>query len=277
MNLSSENKISASNIFCSRRQRLKSVWTLQDFSFLCCILWHPLLVANNRILVISDLHAPYAHRDAINFLGSLQAKYKPDTVVNVGDEIDGHALCYHEHDPDLPGASDELERAIRQLRPLYRIFPKMLLCESNHGSLVYRRARTAGIPSRLIVPYRQALQAPRGWQWAANWTLKMPRGGLVRIQHSKGVNVLRVAQTLGMSVVQGHHHEKLDVQTWFNGIQLQFGMTVGCLVDNDALAFAYNKTNMLNPVLGCGLIERGIARALPMLLDSRGRWIGVTP
>ena len=43
------------------------------------------------ILVISDLHTPYEHPDVVPFLTAIKAKYKPDTVVCIGDEIDYHA------------------------------------------------------------------------------------------------------------------------------------------------------------------------------------------
>ena len=43
------------------------------------------------VLVISDLHIPYHHPDAFKFLAALKKKYKPDLVVNIGDEIDQHS------------------------------------------------------------------------------------------------------------------------------------------------------------------------------------------
>ena len=42
------------------------------------------------ILVISDQHAPYHHIDTLDFLAAIKKKYKPDTVVNIGDEMDWH-------------------------------------------------------------------------------------------------------------------------------------------------------------------------------------------
>lgn len=38
------------------------------------------------ILVIPDQHAPYHHKDTLDFLSAVAAKYRPDTVVNLGDE-----------------------------------------------------------------------------------------------------------------------------------------------------------------------------------------------
>ena len=60
-----------------------------------------ILKKNKRILVISDTHFPYQHPDCILFLAALRSEYKPDRVVHIGDEIDGHAISFHNSDPDL--------------------------------------------------------------------------------------------------------------------------------------------------------------------------------
>src|ERR1700761_9219831 len=96
------------------------------------------------ILVISDMHHPYAHPDVTRFLKAVKAKYRPDSVVCIGDEVDFHALSYHESNPDLDSAGKELEKAIKALRPIYALFPKVTVIESNHGSMVLRKSLTAG-------------------------------------------------------------------------------------------------------------------------------------
>ena len=63
---------------------------------------------HNRILVISDLHFPFAHPDWYNFLSKLKKKYKPKTIVQIGDETDMHSInVSHVIDPDLPSPKDE--------------------------------------------------------------------------------------------------------------------------------------------------------------------------
>ena len=51
------------------------------------------------ILVISDQHAPYHHIDTLDFLAEIKKKYKPDTVVNIGDEMDWHSISFHDSHP----------------------------------------------------------------------------------------------------------------------------------------------------------------------------------
>ena len=63
---------------------------------------------NKRILVISDMHIPYHHKDSIKFLKEIKKEFKPDRIVNIGDSIDFHNISMHDSNPDLPSAGDEL-------------------------------------------------------------------------------------------------------------------------------------------------------------------------
>lgn len=226
------------------------------------------------ILVISDQHFPYNHPDIISFLKAIKEKYKPDKIVNIGDEIDGHSLSFHEKSPELMSPSDELQTAINRLKPLYDLFPEMDIVESNHGSLVYRRARYAGLPKKVIKSYADVLEAPHGWKWHNDLFLKMSDGMPVYFCHGKSADVLRMSQTMGMSCVQGHFHEKFEIRYWGNKLGIFWGMTVGCLIDDGSEAFSYNKLNLKRPMIGCGIIRNGHPDLLPMILDNNGRWTG---
>lgn len=229
---------------------------------------------NRRILVISDMHFPYNHPDTVAFLKACKNKFKPDRVISVGDEIDGHSMSFHEHDPDLLSPGDELKLAISRLQPIYSLFPKMDIVESNHGSLVYRRGKAFGMPRSVFRSYREVIEAPKSWKWHNHLTIKMSNGMSLYICHSKGADALRCSQAMGMSYVSGHHHEKFEVRYWGNSVGLYFAMIVGCLIDDDALAFSYNKTNLKRPVIGVGVILDGIPQLIPMVLNKSGRWVG---
>lgn len=226
-----------------------------------------------RILIISDLHCPYQHPDAVNFLKAIKKQYRPDKVILSGDEVDFHAMSFHDSDPDLDSAGKELEKAIRALKPIYKLFPTATVLESNHGSLVLRKALANGLPVKVFKSYGNILDAPKAWEWVFDLTIKTPLGR-VYFHHSKGVNAKKNSQAMGCSFVQGHHHEQMDIAFWGNPDALLFGMTVGCLVDPKSLAMAYNKNNLKRPVIGCGLIINGNPVLVPMILNSKGRWNG---
>lgn len=229
---------------------------------------------NRRILVISDQHFPYNHPDIIAFLRALKVKYKFDRVINIGDEVDYHSISFHEHNPDLLSPSDELETAINRLKPLYKLFPKVDVIESNHGSLVYRKGVAMGLPRHVFKSYREILEAPKGWNWHFDLTLKMSNGAYCYFHHGKAASGLKLSQSMGMSVVQGHFHEKFCIEYWGNPLGLYWSMQVACLVEDSTLAFNYNKTNLKRPIIGCGVILNGHPKLEPMVLGKNGRWIG---
>lgn len=224
------------------------------------------------ILVIGDLHAPYMHRDAVAFLRAVKAKYKPNEIIFMGDETDGHAISYHESDPDLPSAGDELARAIKQLRPLYSLFPRATVLESNHGSLVQRKTRTAGLPSAVLKTYREIVDAPRGWRWVYDYTVKTPLGS-VYFHHGKSGTHEKLSKNMAMSAVQGHYHNKFYISYWSSPNGLYFDANAGCLVDHHSRAMAYGLNNLQKPIVGCLLLENGRPQTIPMLLNKQGQWV----
>ena len=228
---------------------------------------------NSRILFISDMHIPYHHVDTIAFLKHLKAKYKPTRVICLGDEVDHAALSYHESDPDLPSAGDELRRALPVIAELQEIFPVMDVIESNHGSLVWRKAKTHGIPRHYIKAYNDVLGVGSGWKWSYDLTIELPNGTFCYIHHGKSNDIIKTSQLSGMSSVAGHFHEKFKIDYWANSNGLYFGLQCGCMIDDDAYAFSYNNCNLRRPLIGTGLIIDSQPVLEPMVLDSEGRWV----
>jgi len=226
------------------------------------------------ILVMSDSHFPYGHPDTYKFYEAIAEEYQPDKVIHIGDEVDYHAISFHDSDPNLLSASAELERAIECLQPFYELFPNVTLIDSNHGSLVYRRIRKAGLPEAIVRSYNEILQAPQGWEWVPDLTLRMSDGSPVYFHHGKTSAHGKLSREMGMSTVQGHYHGKFSVDYHGNGLGLYWDMRVGCTIDDESLAFEYNKTTLARPIIGCGIIINGQPSLIPMVLNKKGRWIG---
>jgi predicted phosphodiesterase len=235
------------------------------------------MVSNSRILAISDLHVPYHHKDTFKFLAAVKQKYKPTRVVFLGDEVDHHALSFHDSDPDLCSAGDEIEEAIGHLRQLYKIFPEADILESNHGSMVFRKAIAHGVPRTYLKTYRDVLCAPDKWRWTPSLRINFPDGRSVFFHHGLSKDVMKVVLRKGMCVVQGHFHTEFKIGYAPGANHLLWGMAVGCSIDDTSYAFAYNKTNLETPILGHGIIIDGLPKLLPMTLDSKGRWNGKVP
>jgi predicted phosphodiesterase len=225
------------------------------------------------ILFISDMHFPYNHPDVVAFLKALKTKYKPDLVVCLGDELDFHAISFHDHDGDLLSPGDELKTSIARLQPIYKMFPKMHLVESNHGSLVYRKGKANGLPKSVLKSYRDVLEAPQGWHWHDDLIVYASDGMPIYVCHGKTSDAIKLSQSMGMSTINGHFHEKFEIRYWGNKMGLYWSVIAGCLIENNSLAFAYNKLNLKRPLIGTAVVIEGQPKLCPMILNSQGRWI----
>ena len=227
---------------------------------------------NKRILVISDMHLPYQHKDAIKFLAEIKKEFKPDRVINIGDLLDFHAISMHTHDPDLASAGHELTMARKYVKELESIYPQVTEVDSNHSSLVYRRAIKYGMSREFLREYGEFLGTKK-WKWVDDLTITMSNGQRCFFTHGRSADVLKVSQTMGMSAVQGHYHTKFVVSYWANPDNLFFAMNVGCLINQKSLSMNYAKNFRTRFILGCGIILDGIRRLLPMVLNDKGDWI----
>lgn len=228
---------------------------------------------NSRILTISDLHVPYHHHEALAFLAYLKAKYKPTRIICLGDMEDKHALSYHDSDPDLASAGDELAKALPVIAELHKLFPNMDILDSNHGSLVYRKAKTHGIPKHYIKAYNDVLGVGDGWKWHNDLVIKLPDGGSCYFHHGKSTRGLILTQQMGMSSVQGHYHNSFSVEYHGTPIALNWAMQTGCLIDYKSYAFSYANVNIKRAVIGTGLIIDSQPVLVPLLMDENGGWI----
>ena len=191
---------------------------------------------------------------------------RTDGDISVSGNCDKHALSFHDSDPDLLSAGAELQASLPIIATIHSMFPEMDIIDSNHGSMVHRKAKHHGIPRHYIKSYNDVLEVGEGWKWHNDLTVELPNGQKVYFHHGKSADGLKLSQTMGMSCVQGHYHEKFGINYWGNSLGLYFSMQVGCLIDDSSYAFAYNNVNLKRPVIGTGLIINGIPilEAMPL-------------
>lgn len=227
-----------------------------------------------RILTISDQHMPYEHPDMFKFLANIKTKFKPTLVVNGGDEIDGQALSFHDSDSDLPSAGDELKKATDKIKQLEKMFPDMILLDSNHGSLAVRRFKHHGIPMKFLATQNEVYGVSKRWSWVNDLTLKLPNGQPVYLCHGMSKNGIKLAAQRGTCVVQFHYHTEFRIDYIGNPNSLLWSLQSGCLIDRKSLAFAYDKLNLNRPIIGTSMIIDSKPVLIPMTLNSKGRWTG---
>lgn len=228
----------------------------------------------SNILWISDLHAPYHHRDALSFLYAVKKEYKIDAAVSVGDIVDNHYPSYHEIEPGTYDGETELKLARQTLKQLEQIFPDLIITEGNHDALPLRKAKTARIPDAHIRDYNEVFGVSSRWRWVREVMLRTD-AGLVLTTHSVGSNARSNVQRFSFSSVQGHHHSEYGLHYYADNAVLRWHMGVGCLIDIHAPAFNYGSRAVLRrPILGVGALVRGTPRLIPMVLNHKGRWNG---
>lgn len=227
--------------------------------------------SQRRVLVIPDMHHPFCHPDTLEFLKAVRSAYKTDTVVCLGDEIDACAFSRYPMNPDGMTAGKELAAAIEHLRPFYREFPGVLVCESNHTIRPWKKAFDAGLPAAFLPTVSKILDAPDGWVWKMRHEVDgvlYTHGDNGKSGQYAAANYMKQAK---QSVVIGHVHAYASV--FYEGAQ--FGMNTGCLIDKDAYCFHYAKGALLDVNIGCGVVLEGKqAHFIPMLMDDNKRWIG---
>lgn len=230
---------------------------------------------NDRLLFISDTHLPYMHDDALRFLHAVKQEVRPERVFHVGDLTDQYCFSRYPKDPEADGVPLEIKHVWRGVAQLGSLFPSMTIVSSNHDDRVYSRSRSAGVPKGFLRPYPELIKSGGyDWKWVHDYTLRLPNKQHVYIVHTKGESSVALAKNIGMNVVVGHHHTKHGIQYFANPHHNLFCVDTGCLISDDNYAFAYNKSSIIRPVLGCAAIIDSKPMLFTMRTGKNGRWLG---
>jgi hypothetical protein len=227
----------------------------------------------STVLVIPDIQVPFAHKDAIKFLTMVKKKYNPDIIVQIGDLADQHHFSKYSNSTKGKGGKDEMTMASTQLKPLSKLFPKMYICWGNHDLRIFQKAAEAGIDDSLLKSYEEMLDMPKGWKLADKWEFD----GVIfehGIGRSGSQGAIKAAMANMQSTVIGHLHSHAGILYYANKKTLIYGFNVGALIDDRKYAFEYGRFTSGKSVLGCGIIENGLPKFIPMTLTKEHNWCG---
>lgn len=212
-----------------------------------------------RVLVIGDTHCPAMRAGYVNFLKSVADQYGVDRIVHIGDLVDWASISYHEKHPTLKDPRNEFKRAKRQVQQLAKAFPRVDWMIGNHDALPSRQMVTAGLDY-------ETLMKPQDEIWEIGWKVherfsKLEIDGVVYSHGDSGRGgidaAFRQCQDNFRSTVIGHFHGQAGVKWFANEHSRVFGLSVGCGVDQEALAFEYGRKFSRKPFLGCGVVLGG--------------------
>lgn len=138
--------------------------------------------------------------------------------------------------------------------------------------MVMRKAVVGKIPRKAIKTYNEILDAPKGWKWVFDTIIDTALGP-VYFCHGKAAAPGKLASQYGMSTIQGHFHEKAQINYISTPEKLMFDCHTGCLANDKSLALGYNKINPKRPIVSIVVVINGIPHIVPMVLGKGGRWI----
>lgn len=222
-----------------------------------------------NIGIIGDTHEPFCRKGYREFCYEVFNQFACGEIVHSGDEVDNHAISYHETNPNGHSASMEAELAQKNLNEWYKMFPKVKVCIGNHSALIERQAQTTGLPRKFIKSYEEIWEAPKGWKWALQWELDN-----VIFTHGTGSSgqngAINRARDNRQSTVIGHIHSFGGVAYSASDRDMIFGLNVGCGIDIESYAMEYGKPFAKRPTIGCGVVIGGtVGLFVPMPLGSK--------
>jgi UDP-2,3-diacylglucosamine pyrophosphatase LpxH len=128
-----------------------------------------LIGGQSTALVISDLHLPYQHRDAFDFLWALHQEYRFDRIWNVGDVFDHHRGSYHESEPDAMSEEQEFKMCKKYAQELQEMFPIMQIAQGNHDIIPQRKLKSVGLPMEMLKNFNQMYGLEETWEYKDRW------------------------------------------------------------------------------------------------------------
>lgn len=165
-----------------------------------------------RVLVVPDTHAPFHDVRAWKLMLKAARKFKPHTIVHIGDLADFYAISSHSKDPARQaGLRDEL-RVVRALRlQLDRLgATRKVFCEGNHEDRLRRYQADKAPELEGMFDTDSVLKlSENGWEFVPYKS--HTRVGKVFFTHDTGnsgkYTTARALDAFQSSVVIGHHHQ----------------------------------------------------------------------
>lgn len=217
-------------------------------------------------IILGDIHGPYEDQACLKEAQGHYKFYKRQksvdvSVIQVGDIIDGKAWSRYPKNPDDENPQLEWDKTEESMEFVQSLFPEMTILIGNHDVRPMKKALEAGTPKQLIKSIDQIFDY-EGWHWHLS-NVPYEEDGVCFIHGDElAGNAWQKAQKMGKSVVQGHDHQGYlhYINTFGKSI---FGMSVGCMIDEKAIAFRYAAKNPFRCWKGFGLMVDGVPSLVP--------------
>lgn len=207
---------------------------------------------DENILVIPDIHHPFSHKYALDFVVDTYNRFNCNRVVCIGDFFDIYSLSRFLKDPRSFSLTDEFQMAKKKAKKWFDVFPYVDYVLGNHDLRINKRLTEAGVPMDFMKSYSEIFEIPTGW--SINNSVEINKVRYTHGDRSGTEPHAQIARDLRQSVVSGHAHTVGGISFMTSLNDRIFAMGVGCLIDQDTYVFAYAKEATKRPVLGCGVV-----------------------
>ena len=210
-----------------------------------------------RVLVIGDLHLPADVKGYFSFCKDMQKKYRCNKTIFIGDILDNEAISFHDKNPELPGAAEELRLSSIKLKKWHDGFKEAEVIIGNHDARIFRKAFKTGIPTSYIKQYSEVYNTPK-WKWRYDYVID----DVYYVHGDKWTGAtpsFTAARSMMRSVVSGHSHSVCGIN-FIQGAQKTkriFGMNVGSGVDESHPSMLYSAPHLKKAIISCGIIIDG--------------------
>jgi predicted phosphodiesterase len=217
-----------------------------------------------KILVLGDIHLPFADWEALEQAREFAVKHKPDVVFTTGDLTDQKSWSRFMKEPHDDNPESEWNKTVAASKELAKMFPRLVIRRSNHDIRYIKKAAEAGIVKAMIRGLDE-LFPYKGWIWElGNDPYVLDDIAFMHGDELYGSVKVKVQQ-LGLNVVQGHTHKaEIVYNCTFN--RRLWGMDVGCMIDTKSAAFDYAAKALSKVWVGHGWVQDGV----PYLFPKKG-------
>lgn len=216
---------------------------------------------SKRILILGDSHHPDADFDVLEQARQFAKQHKITQVVSTGDMLDQKAWSRFPKGPDDDSPQLEWEKAVKSCLEMAKMFPNMIILNSNHDRRYIKKAAEAGLPKAMIRTLDELIPV-KGWKWHLGPNpLVIDNTAFMHGDELQG-SVEVKATKLGMNVVQGHTH-KAELKYVCTFDKRLFALDVGCTVDVNGRSFDYAASSLTKVWVGFGYIENGVPHLIP--------------
>jgi UDP-2,3-diacylglucosamine pyrophosphatase LpxH len=222
-----------------------------------------------KVVIIPDCHLPYQVDGLAGLFRRIKRELKPDKVYCTGDLVDFYAFGRYVRDPEMMSAGPELRETRAEIQALSREIKELTVITGNHEARLFKRVLEAGIPTAALKSFAEILELPKGWNYV-NGPLEIQlteEGETAILLHGEEAGgqsaMFQLIRQYRQNIICGHLHSQAGILYLNNGVETNWSMVCGSLVDQESLAFAYGKHFRDKPVLTFGFINDGIPQLIP--------------